>query len=132
MPSPQSSYAMTGASPLPTLEGDRFQSQYIKRDGIDILSFNVVLERVVIYVGGVEWNGVVFDDYGVKGLFLQGQHWADVDLRKGYCPLILESIDDSRLVAILDLASDCLGCSQIIIRLENTLGETCIFLPCMN
>jgi len=83
----------------------------MKRDGIDILSFNVVLERVVIYVGGVEWNGVVFDDYGVKGLFLQGQHWAGVDLRKG-------------LVAILDLASDCLGCSQLIIRLENTLGDT--------
>jgi hypothetical protein len=62
----------------------------MKRDGIDILSFNVVLERVVIYVGGVEWNGVVFDDYGVKGLFLQGQHWAGVDLRKGYCPLVLE------------------------------------------
>jgi hypothetical protein len=77
---------MAGASPLPTLEGDRFQSQYIKRDGIDILSFNVVLERVVIFVGGVEWTGVVFDDFGSRGLFLQGQHWGDVDLRKGYLP----------------------------------------------
>jgi hypothetical protein len=116
---------MAGASLLPTLEGDRFQSQYIKRDGIDILSFNVVLERVAIFVGGVEWTGIVFDDFGSRGLFLQGQHWADVDLRKGLIPCVWT---DGRLVAILDLAADCLGCSQLIIRLENTLGETCMAL----
>jgi hypothetical protein len=32
----------------------------------------------------------------------------------------------SRLVAIMDLAGDCLGCSQIIIHLRNPLGEICI------
>ena len=30
------------------------------------------------------------------------------------------------LVAIMDLAGDCLGCSQIIIHLRNPLGEICI------
>ena len=32
----------------------------------------------------------------------------------------------NRLVAILDLAADCLDCSQIVIHLRNPLGEICI------
>jgi len=67
----------------------------------------------VILVGEVEWRGWIYcSDFGVRGLFIEGQHWREVDLRKG-------------LVAVLDLASDCLGCSQLIIRLENELEETC-------
>jgi hypothetical protein len=30
-----------------------------------------------------------------------------------------------RLVAVLDLASDCLGCSKLVIRLDQELAETC-------
>jgi len=30
-----------------------------------------------------------------------------------------------RVVAILDLASDCLSCSQIVIHFRNPLGEIC-------
>jgi hypothetical protein len=49
--------------------------------------------------------------------------------RRGIFPRVLA---DGRLVAILDLASDCLGCSQLIIRLENTLGETCTSPLCQS
>jgi hypothetical protein len=37
-----------------------------------------------------------------------------------------------RLVAILDLASDCLGCSQLIIRLDNSLEDTCTLSTCLS
>ena len=63
--------------------------------------------------GGISWNGWVFvDANGSRGLFIEGQHWLGVDLRKG-------------LVAILDLAADCLACSQLFVLLRNPLGETC-------
>ena len=77
---------MTGASPLPTLEGERFQSRSSgKRDGIhsNALDVGVVRERVVINVGEVVWSGWIFEDSGL-GLFLEGQHWGEVDLRTGY------------------------------------------------
>jgi hypothetical protein len=112
--SPQSSG--TGASPLPTLEGDRFQSQSCdgdKWDGIEICELGSLRERVVIDVGGISWYGRIFlEGNGMKGLFIEGQHWLGVDLRKG-------------LVAILDLAADCLGCSQLFVLLRNPLVETC-------
>ena len=92
------------------MESERFQSPYSgKWDGID---YSAVVENVLILVGDVEWRGWIFgSDLGVHGLFIEGQHWQEVDLRKG-------------LVAILDLASDCLNCQQLVIRLENTLEET--------
>jgi hypothetical protein len=111
------------ASPLPTVESDSFHSLTSKRDGINETSgshsfvngfanvnFGSALERVVINVGDVEWQGRTFDA-GEKGLFLAGGCWGDVDFRKG-------------LVAILELA-ECLGCSHLIIGFENTLAETC-------
>jgi len=111
--SPQ--FSGTGASPLPTLEGDRFQSQSSdgdKWDGIEICDLGSLRERVVIDVGGISWHGRIFlDGNGMKGLFIEGQHWLGVDLRKG-------------LVAILDLAADCLGCSQLFVLLRNPLVET--------
>jgi len=105
----------TVASPLPTLESESFQSRCSgKRDGIhDVgssfgVSFGTVLERVMIHVGDAEWMGWTFDPQD-KGLFLQGGNWGEVDLRKG-------------LVAILELA-ECLGCSHLIVGLENTLAD---------
>lgn len=93
---------MAGASPLPTLESERFQSRtYDKWDGIQQQTTSsssssfvqVILEQVVIYVGEVLWSGWIFEDFGVRGLFLEGQHWGDVDLRKGYVTN-LESVTD--------------------------------------
>jgi hypothetical protein len=111
------------ASPLPAVESDSFHSCSSKRDGINEtggshsfangfanVNFGSPLEGVVINVGDVQWRGWTFDA-AEKGLFLAGGCWADVDLRKG-------------LVAILELA-ECLGCSHLIIGLENTLAETC-------
>ena len=105
------------------MEGESFQSLYNsgKWDGIIDFSTSPAVEKVVILVGGVEWRGWVFwsDLLGVNGLFIEGQHWQEVDLRKG-------------LVAVLDLASDCLNCQQFIIRLENPLEETCMPSPLEN
>jgi hypothetical protein len=74
----------------------------------------------VIDVGGaISWTGWIFvDQNGTRGLFIEGQHWLGVDLRKG-------------LVAILDLAADCLGCCQLFVLLRNPLAETCN-LPLVN
>ena len=76
---------MTGASPLPTLESERFQSRVNgKRDGITSSFPGVFLEQVVIQVGEVTWFGWIYEDYGVTGLFIDGQqNWGDVNLRKG-------------------------------------------------
>ena len=76
---------MTGASPLPTLESERFQSRTNgKRDGITSSFPGVFLEQVVIQVGEVTWFGWIYEDYGVIGLFIDGQqNWGDVNLRKG-------------------------------------------------
>jgi hypothetical protein len=74
------------------LESERFQSHtYDKRDGIIQNSFQVLLEHVVIYVGEVMWSGWIYEDLGVRGIFIEGQHWGDVDLRKGY--LHIEGVD---------------------------------------
>ena len=96
------------------------------------MDFSGVLASVVIRLADVEWTGWVFDDFvGSRGLFLQGNHWGHVDLRKGYLPFWENGgLIWGRLVAILDLASDYLGCSQLIIRLDNTLEDTRIFLKC--
>jgi hypothetical protein len=77
---------MAGASPLPTLEGERFQSRICgKRDGISsFIDFDVILEHVVIWVGDVVWSGWVFDDKGAIGLLIEGQSWGELDLQKGY------------------------------------------------
>lgn len=45
----------------------------------------------MICLAEVEWTGWVFDDFGSRGLFLQGNHWGHVDLRKGYLPCSLEN-----------------------------------------
>lgn len=76
---------MAGASPLPTLEGERFQSHtYGKRDGTSsFIDFGVVLEYVMIWVGDVVWSGQIFDNNGVIGLLIEGQNWGEIDLRKG-------------------------------------------------
>jgi len=71
------------------LESESLQSRrpYDKRDGIiDLLNVEHVFERVVVSVGGVEWTGWTFinDTGSGKDLFLNGGHWVDVDLRKGY------------------------------------------------
>ena len=90
-PSPLS--ITTGASPLPTLESERFQSRTGgKRDGI--INFDV-RERVVIRVGEVVWTGWTFVDSGL-GLFIEGQNWGEVDLRTGY-----NVLQDSRLLTIV-------------------------------
>ena len=111
---------MTGASPLPTLEGDSYQSRPLldtKRDGI------LFEESVVISVGDIVWSGWVFRESHSnsingnrkRGLWIEGvRDWGAVDLRKG-------------VVAVLDLAGDCLDCSQVIIHLRNELGETRMF-----
>ena len=55
--------------------------------GEGIMDFSGVLASVVIRLADVEWTGWVFDDFvGSRGLFLQGNHWGHVDLRKGYLP----------------------------------------------
>jgi len=77
------------------------------------------------YEREVVWTGYVFQDFssekGGLGVFLEGRKnnsnkeskvWDGVELR-------------SSLVAILDLASDCLGCDQLIIDLGSDLGQTC-------
>jgi len=68
------------ASPLPTFESDSFQSRLNdKRDGIIIWEEEVI----TIYFGSYVWIGRIFEELGVKGLFLEGQDWEEVDLRKG-------------------------------------------------
>jgi len=47
------------------------------------MDFTGVLQSVVICLAEVEWTGWVFEDYGTRSLFLQGNHWGHVDLRKG-------------------------------------------------
>jgi len=95
-------------------------------------------EVITIYFGSYVWVGKVFVELdGVKGLFLEGQHWGELDLRKGYvsqssaivlsgrgCVMLI--CGGFRVVAILDLAGDCFGCSQLVLHLRNSLGETCI------
>ena len=78
-----------------------------KRDGI---SFD---ESVVIFVGDIVWSGWVFRSNLKRGLWIEGvREWpGEMDLRSG-------------VVAVLDLAGDCLDCSQVIIHLRNELGET--------
>jgi hypothetical protein len=74
------------AFPLPALESERLQSQVKdKRDGIVADEFGVILEQVVIYIENVIWVGYVFDECGVKCLFIEGQDdWGDLDIQKGY------------------------------------------------
>jgi hypothetical protein len=116
---------VAGASPLPTLEGDSYQSPCLssssdgKRDGI------YFEESVVIFVGDTVWSGWVFWDSIIsgnydgnigkrsRGLWIEGvREWpGGMDMRQG-------------CVAILDLAGECLDCSKVIIHLRNELGET--------
>jgi len=115
------------------LEGERLQSPFAgfashiitgaKRDGI---SFGRVIEQIVIfgYERQVVWTGYVFQEVSSEeaglGVFLEGHAnnskegrvWDGLELR-------------SSLVALLDLAGDCLGCDQIIIDLGTDLAQTC-------
>jgi len=43
------------------------------------------------------------------------------------CPVCVDLMD--RVVAVLDLAGDCFGCSRLVIRLRNSLDKTCIDPP---
>jgi hypothetical protein len=82
---------------------------------------------VILVDGTTEWLGWVFvDSDGVLGFFLEGDHLREVDLRKGY--RAKRSSANGRLVAVQDLASDCLGCSRLIIHLNSALEETCTSL----
>ena len=75
----------------------------------------------MIFVGDIVWSGWVFRNNLVRngsgagkwGLWIEGvREWpGGMDLRSG-------------VVAVLDLAGDCLDCSQVIIHLRNELGET--------
>jgi len=67
----------------------------------------------VIFVGDIVWSGWVFRSNLKRGLWIEGvREWpGEMDLRSG-------------VVAVLDLAGDCLDCSQVIIHLRNELGET--------
>jgi hypothetical protein len=71
----------------------------------------------VIFVGDIVWSGWVFRQSNLKrGLWIEGvKEWpGGMDLRSG-------------VVAVLDLAGDCLDCFQVIIHLRNELGETRMF-----
>lgn len=58
------------------------------------MDISSVLASVVIRLADVEWTGWVFDDFGTRSLFLQGNHWGHVDLRKGYLPSLEEGCAD--------------------------------------
>ena len=81
----------------------------------------------MIFVGDIVWSGWVFRNNllnnnagtaGKRGLWIEGvRDWpGGMDLRRG-------------LVAVLDLAGDCLDCLQVVIHLRNELGETRISPP---
>jgi hypothetical protein len=70
----------TVASPLPALECERLQSTW---EGI--FEFGVILERVTICSENLNWSGWVFEEFGVKGLFIEClEDWGVMDTRKGY------------------------------------------------